>query len=211
MYWFIYYIILLLLNPQFYFNIEQKNKYIEDFNRSMQSSDYKGAIESFEVLQAIDKVVDANVRLMAAHAYFAQGDTLNARLNYEFSKDNSNPEQSSISRNQLGILALIRKDSSEAIRLFKSAIEKDITMSEAKYNFELISRLYNPSSPPRAVEEEMSERVIQGQERQKDMDEYQSENISKEKALQLLDNLRISEQKGNVSQKISKQKIEKDW
>ena len=211
MYSFVYYIILILLNPQLYLNIEQKNKFIEDFNRSMQASNYKGAVESFEVLQSIDRVIDSHLRLVAAHAYLALNDTTNARINYEFSQDISNKDQSSISRNQLGILALMRGDSATAISYFRSAIERNSDLKEAKFNFELISSLYNPSSPPQHVENESSEQVVLSEERQKELEEYESEKISKERALQLLDNLRISETKGIVSKKISENKIEKDW
>jgi tetratricopeptide (TPR) repeat protein len=148
MHFFIYYIVFFLLNPQFYINIEQKNQYIDEFNRSMTGGDYKRAIQIFEKLDAVHRVIDSHLRLDAAHAYFAMGDTSRARLNYEFSKDINDPEQSSVSRNQLGILALMRGDSSLAINYFKSSIEKNVDLSEAKFNYELISRLYNPKSPP---------------------------------------------------------------
>ena len=211
MHFFIYYIVFFLLNPQFYINIEQKNQYIDEFNRSMTRAEYKRAIQIFEKLDAVHRVIDSHLRLDAAHAYFALGDTSKARLNYEFSKDINDPEQSSVSRNQLGILALMRGDSSLAISYFKSSIEKNINLSEAKFNYELISRLYNPTSPPTPLSEEENEKVEIAEQREQDLAEYKSENISKERALQLLDNLRMSETKGLISGKNSKEKVEKDW
>jgi hypothetical protein len=210
MHFFIYYIVFFLLNPQFYINIEQKNKYIE-FNSSMKQADFKRAIQVFERLDAVHRVIDSHLRLSAAHAYFALGDTSKARLNYEYSQDISDPVQSSISRNQLGILALMRGDSSLAINYFKSSIEKNIALSEAKFNYEFISRIYNPKSPPTPLSEEQNDKVEVSDQREQDLGEYTSENISKERALQLLDNLRISERKGLPSVKNSKGKIEKDW
>lgn len=208
---FIYYIIFFLLNPQFYTNIEQKNQYIDDFNMHMEQSNFLGAIRVFERLEEVHRVIDTYLRLDAAHAYFAVGDTANARLNYEFSKDLSDPNQASISRNQLGILALMRTDTAAAIALFKSAIEKDNTLQAARYNYELISSIYRPrrNAPPQ--DEEQRGNVEASPEKEEDMEPYVSENISRERALQLLDNLRKSERKGLISGKKSKEKIEKDW
>ncbi len=208
---FIYYIIFFLLNPQFYTNIEQKNQYIDDFNRKMEESDYKGAIKVFERLEDVHRVIDTYLRLDAAHAYFAVGDTAAARLHYEYSKDLSDPHQASISRNQLGILALMRGDSTEAIRLFKSAIEKDNDLQAARYNYELISSLYKPRRSLDQQTPEPEGGAQAGDSRDKELDPYDSENISRERALQLLDNLRISERKGVISSKNSANNIEKDW
>jgi len=208
---FIYYIIFFLLNPRFYTNIEQKNQYIDDFNQKMASHDYKGAITVFERLEEVHRVIDIHLRLDAAHAYFAMGDTSAARINYEFSRDISDPGQSSVSRNQLGILALMRKDTSAALDFFRSAIEKNNGLQEARFNYELISRLYHRKAPPVPLEEEKNTRVVTSDEREEELEHYVSENISRERALQLLDNLRISENKGVIPGKNSHQKIEKDW
>lgn len=211
MHFFIYYIIFFLLNPQFYTNIEQKNRYIDDFNRKMEARDFKGAIAVFERLEEVHRVIDIHLRLDAAHAYFAAGDTSAARINYELSRDLSDPGQSSVSRNQLGILALMRKDTATALDFFRSAIERNNSLQEARFNYELISRLYRKKTPPRPLEEDRSTQVVTSDEREEELERYISENISRERALQLLDNLRISESKGVIPKKNSHQKIEKDW
>ncbi|MCD8538876.1 MAG: hypothetical protein LRY55_03250 [Leadbetterella sp.] len=196
MHFFIYYIIFFLLNPRFYTNIEQENRYIDDFNQKMETRDFKGAIAVFERLEEVHRVIDIHLRLDAAHAYFALGDTSAARINYELSRDISDPGQSSVSRNQLGILALMRKDTAAALGFFRSAIEKNNGLSEARFNYELISRLYHRKAPPVPLEQERNTEVVTSEEREEELDRYISENISRERALQLLDNLRISESKG---------------
>lgn len=211
MHFFIYYIIFFLLNPQFYTNIEQKNRYIDEFNHKMEARDFKGAIAVFERLEEVHRVIDIHLRLDAAHAYFALGDTSAARINYEFSRDLSDPGQSSVSRNQLGILALMRKDTATALNFFRSAIERDNRLKEARFNYELISRLYQGKTPQAPLEQEQNTQVATSDEREEELDRYVSENISRERALQLLDNLRISESKGMIPGKNSDQKIEKDW
>ncbi len=211
MQFFFYYIIFFLLNPQFYTNIEQRNRYIEDFNGKMSAGDFPGAIAVFERLEEVHRVIDMHLRMDAAHAYFAVGDTSAARVNYELSRDLSDAVQSSVSRNQLGILALMRKDTVLALDFFRSAIERNKELEEARFNYELISRLYHRAAPPRPLEEERNTEVITSDEREQELDHYVSENISRERALQLLDNLRISESKGLIPAKNSSQKIEKDW
>ena len=211
MHFFAYYIIFFLLNPQFYTNIEQKNRYIDAFNAAMTSGDYRGAIAVFERLEEVHRIIDVHLRMDAAHAYFATGDTAAARVHYEMSRDLSDAGPSSISRNQLGILALMQKDSARAIQFFRSAIERNNALEEARFNYELISRLYRRSTPPRSLEEEQNTEVVTADEREQELDHYVSENISRERALQLLDNLRISESKGIIPRKNSTQKMEKDW
>ncbi len=211
MHFFIYYIIFFLLNPRFYTNIEQKNRYIDEFNQKMEARDFKGAITVFERLEEVHRVIDIHLRLDAAHAYFALGDTSAARINYEFSRDLNDPGPSSVSRNQLAILALMRKDTASALDFFRSAVERDPRLQEARFNYELISRLYQGKAPPVPLEEERNRQVTTSDEREEELDRYVSENISRERALQLLDNLRISESKGMIPRKNSNQKIEKDW
>ena len=212
MHFFIYYIIYLVLNPQFYENIKQKNQHIEEFNQAIEWKDYRKAVNIFEKIDAVYRDIDANLRMNAAHAYFQLKDTLNARINYDQIKNLSDPVQSAYARNQLGVLALQRGDSATAISYFKEAIERNDQLKEAKFNFELISRLYNPPSnesllpqPPANQDVEVSD------EREDELNEYQPENISKDMALQLLENLRVSEKRGLISKKKSNQKMEKDW
>lgn len=212
MHTFIYYIIFFLFNPQFYINIEQKNQYIEAFNQKMETKEYKGAISIFEKLEDVHRIIDTHLRLDAAHAYYELGDTSKARLNYEYAKDVSDPLQSSVARNQLGVLALMRGDSAGAIRYFKSSIERNPELINPKYNYELISLLYKPHNPPPlSLEEEKNNQVVVSDIKEETLEEYVSDNISRERALQLLDNLRISESKALISRKNSEKIIEKDW
>lgn len=211
MYSYVYYIIFFLLNPQFYLNIEQRNLYVNEFNHAMEVANYPLAIKIFERLESSYKAVDTQIRLDAAHAYFSLGDTSKAKINYEFSKDLSNKLQSSVSRNQLGLLALMHGDSAQAIDLFKTAIERNENLEEAKFNYELIEKQFKRNSPQSNIEQNNKQRVVTSDEKEDELEEYQSEDFSKEKALQLLDNLRENEKKGTLSQQKNKAKIEKDW
>ncbi len=177
----------------------------------MFKKDFREAINTFEKLEIVHRVIDPHLRIDAAHAYFVVGDTSKARFNYEFSKDLADPIQSSEARNQLGILALMRGDSTEAIQLFRSAIERNALSDAARYNYELISTLYKPRSlTPQSQTSDAPQTVVASDNQEDELQKEDEGAISRERALQLLDNLRMSEMK-TVRPKNSKIEIEKDW
>lgn len=213
MYQFIYYIIFFLINPQFFANIEQKNTFKKEFNEAFRKGNFKKSIEVFEKIERVNRLIEPELRLDAAHAYFVSNDTLNARIHYQMTEDLPNSLQASQSCNQLGVLAIIRGDSATGLRYFKKAIEKNMDLEQARYNYELISKLYKPkSSPPdQQKQENKNQDIIASDEKEKEFEEYQSKKISKEKAMQLLDDLKNSEIKILSKGKNSKQNLEKDW
>lgn len=211
MHFFIYYIIFLFLNPEFYDNIEQKNRRVSEFNQAVETQDFKKAVGLFELIDALHRDIDADLRLVAAHSYFQLGDTLRARQNYEIVKDINEKSQSSVAWNQLGVLALDRGDSTQALNYFKKSIERNGELSEAKFNFELIAKLHQPTTGASPLAEFAEITVEVSHKREEELEDYTSENISKERALQLLDNLRISEKRGLISGRKSDRKVEKDW
>jgi tetratricopeptide (TPR) repeat protein len=213
MYQFIYHIIYFLINPQFFTNIEQKNTFKKDFNVAFKKGDYKKSIAIFEEIEKVNRLIEPELRLDAAHAYFVTNDTLHARINYEHTQDLPNALQASQSCNQLGVLAITRGDSSEGLKYFKKAIGKNIDLEQARYNYELISKLYKPkaSPPPEQQQSKQNQEILASDKKEQDLDEYTSKKISKEKALQLLEDLKNSEIKILISKKNSKQNLEKDW
>lgn len=213
MYQFIYHIIFFLINPQFFANIEQKNTYKTEFNLAFRKGNYKKSIEVFEKIENVNRLIEPELRLDAAHAYFVTNDTLNARINYEYTQDLPNELQSSQSCNQLGVLAIIRGDSALGLKYFKKAIEKNTNLDQARYNYELISNLHKPRSspPPEEQKSKQSQEIIASDKKEQDLEQYTSKKISKEKALQLLDDLKNSEIKILISGKNSKRNLEKDW
>jgi hypothetical protein len=213
MYQFIYYIIFFLINPQFFSNIEQKNLLKNDFNEAFRKGNFSKSIDIFERIEKVNRLIEPELRLDAAHAYFVTKDTLNARINYQLTEDLPNNLQSSQSCNQLGVLAIIRGDSTIGLQYFKKAIEKNSDLEQARYNYELISKLYKPktSPPDQQKQDNKQQDIVASEEKEKVFEEYHSNKISKDKALQLLEDLKNSETKILVKSKNSKQNLEKDW
>ena len=213
MYQFIYHIIFFLLNPQYFYNIDQKNDLKIEFNKAFSEKNYKKSIEIFEKINGISRLIDPELNLDAAHAYFYTGDTLNARIRYENAQNLQEPLPASQALNQLGIISLMSKDTSKALDYFKMSMKTNPNLDPARYNYELISKIFKPKSNSQnnPTEQTKNQEVIASEEKEQEFSEYKSKNISKEKALQLLDDLKNSELKISTNSKNSRKNIEKDW
>ncbi|MCA0363794.1 MAG: tetratricopeptide repeat protein [Bacteroidetes bacterium] len=213
MYQFIYHIIFFLLNPQYFYNIDQKNDLKIEFNKAFSEKNYKKSIEIFEKINGISRLIDPELNLDAAHAYFYTGDTLNARIRYENTQNLQEPLPASQALNQLGIISLMSKDTSKALDYFKLSMKTNPNLDPARYNYELISKIFKPRSNSQnsPTEQAKNQEVIASEEKEQEFSEYKSKNISKEKALQLLDDLKNSELKISTNSKNSRKNIEKDW
>jgi tetratricopeptide (TPR) repeat protein len=191
MYQFIFQLLFLLSNPQYFNNIEQKNVFKKEFNEAYSKQKYKKAIEIYEIIEKTSKIIEPELRINAAQAYFITDDTLKARKNYDVLHDLSNKKQASLTENQLGLLAIFKGDSTKALKYFQKAIIEDPDAFEARYNFELIRKLYKPKfnyipPPPSATPQNSKQDIIASDQKEEKLDEYKSNKISKEKSLQLL-------------------------
>ena len=144
MYQYIFQLLFILFNPQYFNNIEQKNIFKNEFNQAYSNQKYKKAIEIYEIIEKTSKIIEPELRINAAQAYFITRDTLNARKNYDYLHDLPNKKQTALTENQLGLLAIFQGDSSKALSYFQKAIIEDPDAIEARYNFELVRKLYKP-------------------------------------------------------------------
>ncbi len=203
-----------MVNFKYLTNVEEKNMLKTEFRKLYQTADYEKAILKYRELEDISFLIEPEMRINVANAYFQTGDTLNARKNYQKALNYGNTYINSASLNQLGILAVRTGDSLRALQLFRQAIETEPENNSARYNFEWIRKKYDPPSPPPSDrEKDMSNqgRVEVSEEKEDLLDPYRSQKISREKALQLLDNLKNSENKKLKKTKNSNSKIGKDW
>jgi tetratricopeptide (TPR) repeat protein len=212
---YIFYIINLLVNFQYLTNIEEKNMLKAEFRKSFVQKDYQRAIIKYKELEDISFLIEPEMRINVANAYFLTGDTINARKNYGKTLGLGGSSIQSASLNQLGILAAQSGDSLKALGYFKQAIEVEPENNPARYNFEYVRKKYAPPSPPPpsvSEDQQISQGKVESSEEKKDvLDPYNQAKISKEKALQLLDNLKNSENKKFKKTKNSTSKITKDW
>lgn len=211
---FIYHLIFILINPQYFNNIEQKNMLKIQFNTEFKAKDYNAAKITFEKIEDLSSLIEPELRLDAGHVYYHLNDSLNARLNYESAVNNPNEFQSAVALNQLANIAVSIGDSAKALQLYKRAISRKYDFKIARFNYEIIKAKYKPktSPPPPQQEDQQTQSEIEISEEKVDvLDQYTSKNISKERALQLLEDLNGSEKKLLFNQKNSNNKNTKDW
>ncbi len=214
MYQYIFQLLFILFNPQYFNNIEQKNIFKVEFNEAYANQKYKKAIEIFEIIEKTSKIIEPELRINAAQAYFITRDTLKARKNYDFLHELPNKKQTALTENQLGLLAIFKGDSSKALAYFQKAILEDPDAVEARYNFELIRKLYKPKfnySPPPPQSTKSNQEIVASEQKDEKLDEYKSNKISKEKSLQLLNELKNTEAIFYSNKKNTSSKTLKDW
>jgi tetratricopeptide (TPR) repeat protein len=216
MYQYIFQLLFLLNNPQYFNNIEQKNVFKKEFNEAYSNQKYKKAIEIYEIIEKTSKIIEPELRINAAQAYFITRDTLKARKNYDFLHDLPNKKQAGLTENQLGLLAIFKGDSNKALKYFQKAIIENPEANEARFNFELIRKLYKPKfnyspPPPSNTPQNNKQDIIASDQKDEKLDEYKSKKISKEKSLQLLNELKNTETIFYSNKKNTSAKNEKDW
>jgi tetratricopeptide (TPR) repeat protein len=212
MFQFIYHIIFILINPNYFTNIEQKNAMKTAFNESFKKGQFEEALQIFKKIENITNLIEPELRLNAGQSFFLQKDTKNAKINYQYVVNSPDIHQASQALNQLGVIATITGDTLQALEYFKKAIQTNPALLEARYNYELIKKIYRPRNPPPTSQNpNQQNQVIASDIKEDDLPPNHPKSISKEKALQLLEALRNSERKVLIDSKKSPSISEKDW
>lgn len=184
--------------------ISQRNLALKEAEIAYQSANYKLAVQQYTFLLTTSKTVDPLVRLNLGHSLYQLKQYRKARHEYEQAIRLVAPEQATAAITQLGVIACIERDSANALLFFRQALLIDPGDEAARYNYELIQRLYTePDSPPEKRKPEVkqkpqnqSKQANAGQDavksdQQKDvLHQLRSLHITEEQAMQLLNAMR---------------------
>ncbi len=151
--------LLLIINPITY--ISQINEAKEAAQEAYLAQDYQLALLKYQDLLADFKVDEAPIYANMAHAYFKLDLHDQAAVYYQKTLEKADASLQAIAYNQLGYIAYLEADFTQALSLFKQALLKDAHNQSARYNFELTKKtlLLNPeaTSPvPKKLEENRS-------------------------------------------------------
>lgn len=219
--WF-FYIILLFLNLRSLTNVSQRNALKIEAGTAFYKRNYTLATQKYEELANISYNLEPEARLNLAHSYFSINDTSKALDEYKKLVRLNEVAIATSAMIQIGVLETMKGDSSEALELFKIALQKDNENKVARYNYELLRKKL-PQTPPKNNQNQTSESERQvnnggetekSDERRDELDSTTPEKMSKEKALQLLETMKTTElQYAQQRKKPSnrKDKVEKDW
>ena len=122
------------------FRIGKINRAKSEAREAYTSGDYKTAVQKYHYLIDSMKVLEDELKLNLANAYFMMNDTANALTNYESLAGSKINVVRSKAQQQLGIMNYRKQKNEEALNNFKQAIKADPDNMDARYNYELLKK-----------------------------------------------------------------------
>jgi Flp pilus assembly protein TadD len=217
--WF-FYLILLFLNLRSLTNVSKRNALKIEAANAFSKKNYTFAVQKYEELANISYNLEPEARLNLAHSYFNINNTSKALEEYNKLVRLKNVVISTNAIIQVGVIETMNGDSSGSLELFKIALQNDNENKVARYNYELLRKKL-PQAPPKKNQSQTSESKASNggntektEEKRDELESTTPENMSKEKALQILEAMKITElQYAQKHKQYSnkKEKVGKDW
>ncbi|MGD1959590.1 MAG: hypothetical protein ACFB2Y_12085 [Fulvivirga sp.] len=162
---------ILLLSP---FNdldkIARVNKTKKEAREAYLNGNYEAALNKYRYLTDSLQVIDDDIRLNIANAYYNLADTAQAIDNYSQLFDSKSKTVRSTAHQQMGILSSKNKKFEEALDHFKEAIKANPANEDARYNYELMKKILKEQ------EEQEQQQQNQDQKNQKDKKDQEQQN-----------------------------------
>ena len=209
--------------------VNLRNKAINDAQKAYLQGNFSEASSQYQLLAKQSFFTPPAVTLNLANSLFEINDTLEARRKYTQLVGMKEPLIASTTYSQLGIIFCNEKDTSRALALFKEALILKPDNEIARFNYELLKRMYRPkqNKNQNSLNNINNQRIPQQQtqEQQKEIAENKSQKellktlknygLTPEKAKTILDGMKNSEiqyiqQKQNLV-KSKDSHITKNW
>ena len=167
--------------------------------------EYQKALEHYQFLVDSMNVVDDNIKLNMANAYYQLKDTTNAINNYSDLLASNNKTVRSVANQQTGIIKNKQKKYQEALDHFKEALQADPTNEDARYNYELLKKVLKEK------EEQKKKQDKKDQDKNQDQDKEKKENKDQQnKDQQKQDQNKQEQEKQNEEQQQQDQEGQED-
>ncbi len=196
----IFYIMLFFLNLKTLTNVSKRNELKNEANMAFVKKDFVNATEKYQILEAISFNLEPEARLNLAHCYFYVKDTANALLEYKKLLKINDPLVAATAYNQLGILNAMLGDSVSALACYKETLKLNPENEVAKYNYELIKKrnpesdkLFSQKNKNRQTQSEENQEFAKTEKKEDELQTLAPKKMSKEKALEILDAMKLSE------------------
>ena len=181
------------------FRIGKINRAKSEAREAYTSGDYKTAVQKYHYLIDSMKVLEDELKLNLANAYFMMNDTANALTNYESLAGSKINVVRSKAQQQLGIMNYRKQKNEEALNNFKQAIKADPDNMAARYNYELLKKKLDEK---KKKEEEQQKKDQQ----QKDKKDQQQNKDQQNKDQQQKDQQQKEQEKKDQQNKDQKSK-----
>jgi len=143
--------------------------------------DFKTAIQKYKYLVDSLNVVEDEVLLNLANAYFLSNDTTNAVSQYQSLTRSPKNQLRSKAQLQLGVMSNRLGKSEEALTHFKEAIKSDPTNEDARYNYELLKKKLEEKKKEEQKKQDQQNKDQNKQDEKKDQQKDQKEKQDQNK------------------------------
>ena len=211
---------MLFLNLRSLTNVSKRNALKIEAANAFFKKNYTFAAQKYEELANISYNLEPEARLNLAHSYFNINNTSKALEEYNKLVRLKNVVISTNAIIQVGVIETKNGDSSGSLELFKIALQNDNENKVARYNYELLRKKL-PQAPPKNHQSQTSEskatnggKTEKTEEKRDELESTTPAKMSKEKALQILEAMKITELQYAQKRKQhsnKKEKVEKDW
>jgi|UniRef100_UPI004049F86C Ca-activated chloride channel family protein len=169
------------------------------------NGEYQVALQHYQFLVDSMNVVDDNIKLNMANAYYQLKDTTNAINNYSDLLASNNKTVRSVANQQTGIIKNKQKKYEEALDHFKEALKADPTNEDARYNYELLKKVLKEK------EEQQKNQDQNDKDKNQDKDKENKDNKDQQnKDQQKQDQNKEDQEKQNEEQQKQDQEGQED-
>ncbi len=174
------------------------NRTRREAETAYRAADYGAAARGYAALTRLRPTAESALWLDLGHAYFRLKQYNQARQAYQRVTSSAQAGWYAVATVQLGVIACAERDSALALGYFQQALLHNPDNETARYNFELIKRLWSGKVPPKARPKTQTNqprpqaRSASGQEvaksdrQDKLLKRFRNLNMSEQQALQLL-------------------------
>ncbi|MEM9858128.1 MAG: hypothetical protein AAF843_12260 [Bacteroidota bacterium] len=152
--------------------IARVNKVKKEAKDAYLNGDYESALSKYKYLTDSLQVIDDDIRLNMANAYYNLADTAQAIDNYSQLFDSKSKAVKSTAHQQMGILSSKNQKFEEALDHFKEAIKADPSNTDARYNYELMKKILKEQEEQQQQQDQQN----QDQENQEDKKDQKQQN-----------------------------------
>jgi len=189
--------------------ITRSNYAKSDAEKAYIENDYRKAATLYKQITYGSVFIEPAARLYLAHSYFHLDSLDLANYHYNLLNNVEDKVIASKANTQMAVLAAVRMDTLGAIQFLQTALRQDPKNNKARYNFELVKKLYSgkvPSQkpreakkrdqvPPPANENNPSEQQTPELAEQRDelLERLKRLNMSEDQARSILDAMKSNE------------------
>lgn len=189
-------------------SISRGNRAKSEAQRAYLNKDYKRAIEAYRNVLEVSLFVEPEARLNLAHAHLQLRQLPQAKRYYGQLIRVKNKRLTSQAYNQLGVIAVLERDTVEALEYFKKSLRQDTENEIARFNFEFIKKRFSgrlPTSKPPVASQvpspasslkqnpQMTEEIQKSEEKKKVLNRLEAIKMNESQALMILDAMKNTE------------------